>query len=366
MYLRTGSSPRMRGAPTVMPLGLFYNGIIPAYAGSTNELSSHARSYMAHPRVCGEHGYLVLMMKPSLGSSPRMRGARLHQGNERVRPGIIPAYAGSTASDWALESAVSGSSPRMRGALGRMERDTARHGIIPAYAGSTMETEIARYPVRDHPRVCGEHFASLMYLYVSSGSSPRMRGAPDRLRRRGHRVGIIPAYAGSTHRRVVRMAQGGDHPRVCGEHTSCPVCDSGTRGSSPRMRGALVVGRRARLGEGIIPAYAGSTRLHLPIQSRCRDHPRVCGEHGIKDGKISAGKGSSPRMRGALASLPTVLLPRGIIPAYAGSTFGTRSDAPMWTGSSPRMRGALVQPLLRDGLDGIIPAYAGSTWMSSL
>ena len=45
-----------------------------------------------------------------------------------------------------------------------------------------------------------------------------MRGtlafAPDSF----HRIGIIPAYAGNTGHMPVRMGDGGDHPRVCGEH----------------------------------------------------------------------------------------------------------------------------------------------------
>ncbi len=33
------------------------------------------------------------------------------------------------------------------------------------------------------------------------------------------RMGIIPAYAGNTDKLFDRFDIGGDHPRVCGEHT---------------------------------------------------------------------------------------------------------------------------------------------------
>ena len=57
-------------------------------------------------------------------------------------------------------------------------------------------------------------------------------------------------------------------------------------GSSPRMRGTLLVFRRARRRGGIIPAYAGNTRLALAAQLPHRDHPRVCGEHRKRHRKL--------------------------------------------------------------------------------
>ena len=71
---------------------------------------------------------------------------------------------------------------------------------------------------------------------------------------------------------------------------------------------------------GIIPAYAGSTVVYLCVDRAPGDHPRVCGEHDMSRQKDKGTKGSSPRMRGAplLSSLPMIVI--GIIPAYAGST----------------------------------------------
>ena len=72
----------------------------------------------------------------------------------------------------------------------------------------------------------------------------------------------------------------------------------------------------------IIPAYAGSTVIRKAPSMRCRDHPRVCGEHGTRYQGKAFFSGSSPRMRGALiARGGTIQIPR-IIPAYAGSTYG--------------------------------------------
>ena len=70
--------------------------IIPADAGST-DTDITVRIYNEdHPRGCGEHGVGVQDRDRHRGSSPRMRGARLHQGPEHLHRGIIPADAGST------------------------------------------------------------------------------------------------------------------------------------------------------------------------------------------------------------------------------------------------------------------------------
>ena len=77
--------------------------------------------------------------------------------------------------------------------------------------------------------------------------------------------GIIPAYAGSTDTFVLDMADDGDHPRVCGEHASSGARSRGAGGSSPRMRGALHRGDERGASRGIIPAYAGSTKVPRAI-----------------------------------------------------------------------------------------------------
>ena len=127
----------------------------------------------------------------------------------------------------------------MRGALDDLGFPDLYMRIIPAYAGSTAKPkEVAGQPP-DHPRVCGEHPVMHTAVRKNAGSSPRMRGAPVAQEGMPLRVGIIPAYAGSTHRQAFEGLSAEDHPRVCGEHPVVafdPVVDAG---SSPRMRGAL-------------------------------------------------------------------------------------------------------------------------------
>ena len=111
------------------------------------------------------------------------------------------------------------------------------------------------------------------------GSSPRMRGALKFKNFCPESVRIIPAYAGSTPLRRSQWSGLGNHPRVCGEHSSTSKSMERARGSSPRMRGALPLGRHGHALTGIIPAYAGSTRSWRAMKSATVDHPRVCGEH---------------------------------------------------------------------------------------
>ena len=255
-----GSSPRMRGAPGGSLSSLILIGIIPAYAGSTRLRAMPAGARRDHPRVCGEHAPASTRRLVARGSSPRMRGAH------------------TTGAD-----------------------NSFSDGIIPAYAGSTSERPSCRCRTWDHPRVCGEHRLSWVSPWRLLGSSPRMRGAQRLGALPLVDYGIIPAYAGSTVSKVLFSFSMRDHPRVCGEHVRPTPLAPSFVGSSPRMRGALCRHHRDGRVVGIIPAYAGSTCRRLRRRTRCRDHPRVCGEHAFHTCAVDCAKGSSPRMRGARA-----------------------------------------------------------------
>ena len=134
--------------------------IIPADAGSTFLLG---------------HFFSLVTLKP--GSSPRMRGARYRRLPGSSAPGIIPADAGSTPqtvgnvgvsgdhprgcgehpSGHAQHPVELGSSPRMRGARLSLAGDFGGFGIIPADAGSTCDVLDVLPTKGDHPRGCGEH-----------------------------------------------------------------------------------------------------------------------------------------------------------------------------------------------------------------
>ena len=70
-----------------------------------------------------------------------------------------------------------GSSPHVRGALARQSLELLVLGIIPACAGSTSSSLLYSCFNGDHPRMCGEHSSPLTGLFSCAGSSPHVRGA---------------------------------------------------------------------------------------------------------------------------------------------------------------------------------------------
>ena len=86
------------------------------------------------------------------------------------------------------------------------------------------------------------------------------------------------------------------------------------------MRGAPVPADPERALPGIIPADAGSTPCSPRGMTKCKDHPRRCGEHLYHYLDTLRKGGSSPQMRGALRPSVMVAITCRIIPADAGST----------------------------------------------
>ena len=167
----------------------------------------------------------------------------------------------------------------MRGTPTAMMCVSPMMGIIPACAGNTSRMRSRVQAPRDHPRVCGEHKGGQSFDCRQQGSSPRVRGTPDGFLVRQIPAGIIPACAGNTVpvARFFGLLQ--DHPRVCGEHkVSLSLVGLGL-GSSPRVRGTRAAPARMHQRRGIIPACAGNTAIVFIINVDGGDHPRVCGEH---------------------------------------------------------------------------------------
>ena len=157
LHVNGGSSPRMRGAPRHGVFAGMRSRIIPADAGSTAVCAGYLGQGGDHPRGCGEHLSCGKNVYPTMGSSPRMRGA-----------------------------------PRLNGIRAPYVR------IIPADAGSTPQAKPRPACRRDHPRGCGEHISKNMPTLVNAGSSPRMRGALHVCDMCMMLQRIIPADAGST------------------------------------------------------------------------------------------------------------------------------------------------------------------------
>ena len=418
---RCGSSPHTRGAPAAASTGISNQRIIPAYAGSTSPAAVSCLRSWDHPRIRGEHGLRGACRHQKRGSSPHTRGAPPTDDRNFPNFGIIPAYAGSTPAPTPRKAGAAdhprirgehresipvpcwrrGSSPHTRGAPTWEMRPAKRPGIIPAYAGSTRLPRSPHDAKSDHPRIRGEHGDARPAPPCRGGSSPHTRGAPpeaarqDRLCRiipayagstpsitywsesskdhpriRGEhayahaytpsRPWIIPAYAGSTRLRTTRRRWRGDHPRIRGEHAKQALNTVYGKGSSPHTRGALALASHAIGSSGIIPAYAGSTRDVPCVCQTPSDHPRIRGEHRHKGEKHAFQTGSSPHTRGAREFVDRERFPARIIPAYAGSTCRRhRRWRHQW--DHPRIRGEhLPEPGFDVGQAGSSPHTRGA------
>ena len=91
--------------------------------------------------------------------------------------------------------------------------------------------------VTAHPRVCGENEMGDTEILWVEGSSPRVRGKLKRLELGERSDRLIPACAGKTTIITEDLPVSGAHPRVCGENVSSRKKISRIRGSSPRVRG---------------------------------------------------------------------------------------------------------------------------------
>ena len=174
------------------------SGIIPAYAGSTFLSCFLLLKNKDHPRIRGVHEAETLRKLRDEGSSPHTRGP--------------------------LMSAILAS---------------GQTRIIPAYAGSTQILLHSVPVTQDHPRIRGVHFISLKDFTSHLGSSPHTRGPPHRRPFLVCRIGIIPAYAGSTVEIRGQLTYEKDHPRIRGVHLGGKKFETARTGSSPHTRGPL-------------------------------------------------------------------------------------------------------------------------------
>ena len=192
--------------------------------------------------------------------------------------------------------------------------------ITPACAGKRATPSGFRRPRRDHPRVCGEKCLTSWQMVNPLGSPPRVRGKAEPLAVDGDITGITPACAGKRKACVPLMSRDRDHPRVCGEKAAYLRAVWVPKGSPPRVRGKVSHAVTAHLLPGITPACAGKRRIVPGIPVRGWDHPRVCGEKYARNGILFTLRGSPPRVRGKVCMTTLWTSQNGITPACAGKS----------------------------------------------
>ena len=312
----------------------------------------------AHPRSRGENEAHCLVPSGVYGSSPLTRGK--HRRDERSDDvsGLIPAHAGKTPASVATStdrrahprsrgenvswtrpaSPTRGSSPLTRGKPVHEVPEDFASGLIPAHVGKTADRAGNETVDRAHPRSRGENSLSLYIVDGGSGSSPLTRGKLTRPGPRRDSPRLIPAHAGKTCPCPASRSPSAAHPRSRGENARTDGNGHRRCGSSPLTRGKPTESPRVSPLLRLIPAHAGKTTSTSSQASYAPAHPRSRGEN---TGKLMNGvtqRGSSPLTRGKRTERRQILRRRRLIPAHAGKTVNTQAPR-ISVPAHPRSRG---------------------------
>ena len=211
-----------------------------------------------------------------------------------------------------------------------------------------------------HPRACGEHAIAGIALSCGIGSSPRLRGTQVHLVEQPARVRFIPAPVGNTFQSFRRKPSLSVHPRACGEHPDRLDRSAPSCGSSPRLRGTLASDISKMRLRRFIPAPAGNTSERAQQCPAAAVHPRACGEHSAPVGSSAGAAGSSPRLRGTHRRRRQRDQLRRFIPAPAGNTSKARAS-PSTSPVHPRACGEReLEPNQGRRFDGSSPRLRGT------
>ncbi len=336
--------PRVCGEqPKDMSDALNNARFIPACAGNTPPPANMRGLIAVHPRVCGEHVSIPATLIPILIAGNTTVSIHGHGP-------VHPRVCGEHVMEEVAKFPDYGSSPRVRGTRLDDMKSSFEYRFIPACAGNTVSVWSAAACCTVHPRVCGEHPTPPYNHRNRTGSSPRVRGTLLELHACNFLNRFIPACAGNTRKTISHGMEKTVHPRVCGEH-SATVLDESTNkkrfipacaGNTARTGGSqgiqqtrfipacagnttsVMIAPTCHVIRRFIPACAGNTRCflsNLPVSLNLV-HPRVCGEHSMH-----------------LSTMP-IKVPR-FIPACAGNTVGSCcwNAERNQSGSSPRVRG---------------------------
>ena len=272
--------------------------------------------------MCGERGVGLLLLGGYFRFIPARAGNGPTVGTRSGIPSVHPRACGERCSSSPADVSGIGSSPRVRGTESETHAVGLPRRFIPARAGNGRLRLRNLSSPTVHPRACGERLSELGRERHGFGSSPRVRGTVGFQCRVSEWGRFIPARAGNGSAPPPKPSIPSVHPRACGERAGGSGSRFSNAGSSPRVRGTGREWRVAPLRLRFIPARAGngpddlSPVLDVPV------HPRACGERSIPFFAFFSRFGSSPRVRGTvLMVFPIKIQPR-FIPARAGNGNG--------------------------------------------
>ena len=193
-----------------------------------------------------------------------------------------------------------GSPPHGRGPPSSVCLDAHPYGLTPAWAGTTGYQSGRCTASRAHPRMGGDHCWAHLEGWSNAGSPPHGRGPPHSVARDDGRVGLTPAWAGTTEDHWVMLAVDRAHPRMGGDHSEVGKHIAETLGSPPHGRGPPECQPRPEVRRGLTPAWAGTTTSSAGAATPATAHPRMGGDHRDREAVRRVVLGSPPHGRGPL------------------------------------------------------------------
>ena len=272
-----GLSPRGRGKRSIRTSAWPRPGSIPAWAGETVPAGRRMMSLRVYPRVGGGNPTLWQTPGRTGGLSPRGRGKRLPGHPARPLPWSIPAWAGGNYATSNPALANYGLSPRGRGKRQVNVLLQLARGSIPAWAGETVHSYFRMAAPRVYPRVGGGNRPRRAQDDVPQGLSPRGRGKPNFVANAWENRRSIPAWAGETPLTVAAKVLTRVYPRVGGGNEVTTHGNYQFHGLSPRGRGKLILRNSDDYYDRSIPAWAGETSCRYMRLLLGRVYPRVGG-----------------------------------------------------------------------------------------
>ena len=191
----------------------------------------------------------------------------------------------------------------MRGKDRKTIFERVKYRITPAYAGKSFWGTVGYKPIRDHPRLCGEKFCLEVCKHEEVGSPPPMRGKANDRSFCIVGTGITPAYAGKRIRKRRAFKVCWDHPRLCGEKYATGLKFQSILGSPPPMRGKVSDDLRRNVRIGITPAYAGKSMMQGDGRNQSLGSPPPMRGKAQFGNNIYASDGITPAYAGKRISL---------------------------------------------------------------
>ena len=213
-----------------------------------------------------------------------------------------------------------GSSPHTWGTRRSVRKRCVVVRFIPAYVGNTGADRDRRGAPSVHPRIRGEHPVTCVHMDFEFGSSPHTWGTHPRARQIGQRRRFIPAYVRNTHGTSFDSVLVAVHPRIRGEHIKPFGQRTWCSGSSPHTWGTPGRPHQQFHLARFIPAYVGNTPGELPKPCKFPVHPRIRGEHALRQVDRIRALGSSPHTWGTQFPHFENTAVFRFIPAYVGNT----------------------------------------------